>query len=159
MPGLSLIAARSENNVIGQGADIPWRVQGEQKLFQSITTGGVLVMGRKTFESIGKPLPGRTTIIVTRNPAYQADGCLLATSLDDALNQAAQQCTGVYIAGGGEIYAQAINLADCIHLTTIHTTVAGDVFFPKIPEGDFRLVEEKKFSSNLDYTYQRYDRT
>ncbi len=161
MSGIALIAARSENGVIGCGPDLPWDLKDEQKLFRDITLGGVLVMGRKTFDSIGRPLPGRTTVIVTRNPAYQAKGCLIASSLEDALEKAAGQCAGldIYIAGGGEIYAQTINLVDCIHLTTVHIKVEGDVFFPEIPKNEFTLVEEKKFSSSIDYTYRRYDRS
>ncbi len=160
MSDIALIAAQSENRVIGCGPDLPWNLKDEQQLFKDITLGGVLVMGRKTFDSIGRPLPGRTTILVTRNAAYQPDGCLMASSVEAALAKAAQQCpgTGVYIAGGGEIYAQTMHLASTIHLTTVHITVEGDVFFPEVPKNEFTLVEEKKYSSSIDYTYRRYER-
>ena len=160
MSGIALIAAQSENRVIGCGPDLPWNLKDEQQLFKDITLGGILVMGRKTFDSVGRPLPGRTTIVVTRNAAYQAEGCLVASSVEDALNKATRQgpelC--VYIAGGGEIYAQTMHLAGSIHLTTVHITAEGDVFFPEVPKDEFTLVEEKKYSSSIDYTYRRYDR-
>ena len=154
---LALIAAQSENRVIGNGPDIPWRVKGEQALFKKITLGGVLIMGRKTFESIGRPLPGRTTIIVTRNPDYQVDGCLSATSVDAAIARAADTGDPVFIAGGGQLYEQTIDQADELHLTTIHTTVDGDVLFPHVPD-DFMLVSEESFESNINYTYRFYRR-
>ena len=181
-PSIALVAAQAENRVIGQtpgaspehdtkhdvkhdvkhekkASGLPWHVEDEQKMFRRITMGGVLIMGRKTFDTIGKPLPGRTTIIMTRNARYQAEGCLIATSLDDAVRQATDiNDAPIYIVGGGEIYHQAMCMADCIHLTTIHIRVEGDVFFPVLPDGEFTLVEEKTFSSNIDYTYRRYDR-
>ncbi len=153
-----IIAARSKNNVIGRGSEIPWRVKGEQKLFKEITMNGTLIMGRITFESIGKPLPGRTTIIVTRNPAYHQANCMVSTSLEDALEEAQLLDKPIYIAGGGEIYQQALGLADVVHLTTINAEIEGDVLFPSFPTPDFKLIEEKQFESNIDYTYQKFER-
>ena len=153
---LALIAAQSENRVIGRGSEIPWRVKGEQALFKRITMNGVLVMGRKTFESIGRPLPGRVTVIVTRNPAFSADGCEVATSLEDALAIARGHERPVFIAGGGELYEQSILQADALHLTTIHTVADGDVLFPEVPD-TYRLVSEELFESNINYTYRYYE--
>ena len=155
---IALVAAQSENHVIGNGPEIPWRVKGEQALFKKITMGGTLIMGRKTFDSIGRPLPGRTTIIVTRNPDYTADDCRVTGSLDEALAEAEKLEKPVYVAGGGEIYRQAIERADALHLTTIHTDVEGDVFFPDLP-ADFQLVSEEHHASNIDYTYRYYERS
>lgn len=155
---VSIVVARSVNNVIGNGDEIPWRVEGEQRLFKNITMGGVLIMGRKTFESIGRPLPGRETIVVTRNPDYRAEGCSIAGSLDDALAIAATRGKPVFIAGGGEIYRQALPRADAVHLSTIQTEVDGDVLFPTFPTDDFRLVSEDRIESNIDYTYQYFER-
>lgn len=156
---ISIVVARSLNDVIGKGDEIPWRVKGEQKLFRNITMGGVLIMGRKTFESIGRPLPGRDTIIVTRNADYRAEGCEIATSLDEALEFAhTKGDKPIFIVGGGEIYRQALPLADAVHVSTIQIEVDGDVHFPRFPTDEFRLVDEKRIESNIDYTYQYYER-
>lgn len=155
---IHLVAAQAENHVIGRGIEIPWRVKGEQKLFKEITMGGTLIMGRITFDSIGRPLPGRTTIIVTTNNDYRQQDCLIAHSLDDALTLAAAQKKEIYIVGGGEIYKQSIELADVIHLTTIHTDVEGDIFFPALEQNLYDLEEEKLYESNINYTYRRYQR-
>lgn len=155
---IAIIVARSRNNVIGKGSDIPWHVKGEQKRFGEITRGGVLIMGRKTYESIGRPLPGRETIIITRNPAYSVKDCHIADSLDSALKLAAAMDRPVFIAGGGEIYRQALPVADAVHISTIDTTVEGDVTFPGFPTDEFRLVEEERVESNINYVYQYFER-
>lgn len=154
---LFLIAAQSENRVIGNGQSIPWRVKGEQRLFKRITHGHTLIMGRKTFESIGRPLPGRETVIISRNRTYRHRGCLTANNLSKAI-ELADSCPGDnFVAGGGEIYALAINLADGVHLTTIHKEVEGDVYFPDLPD-DFVMLREEFFESNINYTYRYYER-
>ena len=154
---LALIAAQAENRVIGKGPDIPWKVKGEQALFKDITMNGTLIMGRKTFETIGRPLPGRETIIVTRNTRYTATGCHIAGSLEAAIECARELARPTFIAGGGELYAQAMPVADTLHLTTIHTTADGDVLFPEVPE-TFKLITEAFHQSNIDYTYRHYRR-
>ena len=153
-----IVAARSLNNVIGKGTEIPWHVKGEQKIFKKVTMGGTLIMGRITFDSIGRPLPGRSTIIVTRRKDYQQQGCLIANDLDKAMQLAADLGKPVFIAGGGEIYKQSLALTEIVHLTTIDTTVEGDVFFPVFPNPEFELVEEQSFKSNIDYIYQKFQR-
>ncbi len=155
---LALIAAQSENRIIGNGPDIPWKVKGEQALFKELTMDGTLIMGRKTFESIGRPLPGRTTIIVTRNPEYKVPDCETANSLEQAIEMAKALGKPTFVAGGGELYAQAISIADALHLTTIHTDVEGSVYFPEVP-GDFLLQQETLYESNIDYTYRYYERS
>lgn len=155
---VAIIAAQSENQVIGRGTEIPWKVKGEQKLFKKITMGGTLVMGRKTFDAIGRPLPGRITIVISRDTLFERQGCEVAGSLDAALDRAQGLGRPVFIAGGGEIYRQSIARADALHLTTIHTRVDGDVFFPDVPPA-FRLVREQRYSSNIDYTYRYLERT
>lgn len=155
---LAMIAAQSENRVIGNGPDIPWKVKGEQALFREITMNGTLIMGRKTFDAIGRPLPGRETIIVTRNPEFHAEGCLTADSLDAAIGLASEIGKPTFVAGGGELYSLAMPMADALHLTTIHTSVEGDVFFPEVPE-DFKLQRETGFESNINYTYRYYERS
>lgn len=152
-----MVAAQSENQVIGRGLEIPWKVTGEQALFKKITINGTLIMGRKTFQSIGRPLPGRTTIVVSRDPDLAITGCETSTSLELAIARAAEINKPIFIAGGGELYRQALDIADEIHLTTIHTKVEGDVLFPEVP-ANFRLVEEKAFTSNINYTYRHFER-
>ncbi len=152
-----MVAAQSENQVIGRGLEIPWKVKGEQALFKKITINGTLIMGRKTFQSIGRPLPGRTTIVVSRDPDLAITGCETSTSLELAIARAAEINKPIFITGGGELYRQALDIADEIHLTTIHTKVEGDVLFPEVP-ANFRLVEEKAFTSNINYTYRHFER-
>lgn len=154
---IALIAAQSENRVIGAANAIPWRVRGEQRLFRDLTMDGTLIMGRKTWDSIGHPLPGRTSIVVTRQADLAIDGATIAGSLQEALRIADQLGAPCFIAGGGDLYSQTIGIADAIHLTTIATTVEGDVTFPPIPE-DFELVTETPYESNINYTYRHYTR-
>ena len=154
---IALIAAQATNRVIGQGHDIPWKVKGEQQIFKSITMGGTLIMGRKTYDSIGRPLPGRQTILVSRNQNLTVEGCMVCHSLEAALVSAQAIDAPIFIAGGGELYRQAIDRADEIHLTTIALEAEGDVFFPEVPP-EFRLTEEQHYSTNFDYTYQLFRR-
>jgi len=154
---LSIIAARSENGVIGHGSKIPWKAEGEQKLFKDITMGGVLIMGRKTYQSIGKPLPGRETIVISRTQKQFPDSIELRNCLPDALNSAAKTGKPIFVAGGGEIYSQTIEIADYLHLTTVHTYAEGNIRFPSIPV-TFSLRQEDFYKSNINYTYQYYER-
>ncbi|MBT5701173.1 MAG: dihydrofolate reductase [Pseudomonadales bacterium] len=155
---VAIVAAQSENQVIGRGLEIPWKVKGEQALFKQITLHGTLIMGRKTYQSIGRPLPGRTTIVVSRDPDLAITGCETSTSLALAIASAIALAKPIFIAGGGELYRQALVIADDIHLTTIHTKVEGDILFPDVPD-HFKLVEEKAFTSNINYTYRHFERT
>ena len=125
-----LVAAVAENGVIGNGPDIPWRIPGEQAEFKRLTLGHTLVMGRTTYESIGRPLPGRTTIVLTRDPAWQADGVLVAHDLDDALAQAENLPGDVMVAGGAQVYAAAMPCADEQVITEVHQDPEGDVLYP-----------------------------
>ena len=155
---IAIVAARSQNNVIGRGIEIPWRVKGEQKLFKEITMGGCLIMGRITYDSIGRPLPGRDTIIITRNSEYHQPGCYIANSLEQSIETASKSDKPIFIVGGGDIYRQAIPLADTLHLTTIQTNVEGDVLFPDFSLEAFELSEQKSYVSNINYVYQVFKR-
>ncbi|MGI9322276.1 MAG: dihydrofolate reductase [Pseudomonadales bacterium] len=155
---MELIAAQSENQVIGDGMDIPWDVKDEQQMFKDITLGGTLIMGRKTFESVGRPLPGRHTIIITRNLDYSFDGCDVVHSLEDALTLAESLGQAIYVAGGGDIYREALPLCGGMHLTTIHAEVKGDITFPDFDPDEFQLIKEELHHSNIDYTYRYYRR-
>lgn len=139
---LSLIVAMDEQRGIGHHGKLPWRLSTDQKRFKAITMGHHLIMGRKTFETIGRPLPGRTMIILTRNSAYHVDGCLVEKTLESALKLAKDHGeTEVFVIGGGEIYAQALPQADRIYLTLVHTQVPADVFFPEVNAAAWRVIE------------------
>lgn len=131
---ISLIVAMDEMRGIGVNGGLPWHIPADLKRFKSLTMGHHLIMGRKTYESIGRPLPGRTMIIITRNQDFQAEDCLTAHSLETALEMARTgQEEEVFVIGGGEIFAQAIERADRIYLTLVHGHTPADVYFPKYP--------------------------
>jgi dihydrofolate reductase len=146
---VSIIAAMSSNRVIGRQGAIPWDIPEDRHRFRELTSGHLLIMGRRTFESIGRPLPGRKTIIVTRQTDYAASGCLTAASLKEAL-RLAEPAAEVFICGGGETYRQALPLAARIYLTVINETIAGDPAFPDIPDAQFDLVSSERLSTVHD---------
>jgi dihydrofolate reductase len=134
---VAIIAAIAENGVIGSGNHIPWRLPSDFAHFKRMTMGKPLIMGRKTFESIGRPLPGRTNIVVTRQEGYQPPGVIVLSSLEAALDQAqaiakADRANEVMIGGGAEIYRQALPIADRMYITQVMLEPAGDTFFPAI---------------------------
>ena len=131
-----IVAAAGKNRVIGKRGALPWYIPNELKRFKEITMGHPIIMGRKTHESIGKPLAGRTNIIVTHDPQYSSAGCLVSHSLEEALRLAANASGNdkIFVIGGGEIYKQALPLADKLYLTYIERQVEGDVFFPDYSE-------------------------
>lgn len=127
---VSIIVAMAKNRVIGAGNTIPWRLPNELQLFKRVTMGHHIIMGRKTYESINRLLPGRTTVIVTRQSGYRVPGAVIAHTLDEAL----AACAGdneVFVIGGGELYAAALPRADRIYLTTVDAEPAGDTFMPE----------------------------
>jgi dihydrofolate reductase len=127
---LTLVAAYADNRVIGDHGTIPWRIPEDFAHFKAVTMGGTLVMGRATYDSIGGPLPGRTTIVVTRNPRWSADDVLVAHSLDEALALAAEQPGETYVVGGTQVYAQALPHATHQVLTEVHLEPQGDAHYP-----------------------------
>ena len=127
---LTLVAAYADNRVIGDHGRIPWRIPEDFAHFKATTLGGTLVMGRATYDSIGRPLPGRTTIVVTRNPDWSAEGVLVAHSLEEALSLAAEQPGETYVVGGTQIYEQALSLATHQVLTEVHQSPDGDAHYP-----------------------------
>ena len=162
-----LVAAVAENGVIGRAGDMPWHLGSDFKRFRAITKGKPQIMGRKTFESIGKPLPGRTNIVVSRDPDLTIEGCLTATSLEDALALARKDAVEkgvdeICIQGGGEIYRQAIALADRLRITHVETTLAGDTVFPEIDPALWEIGEEERLPAGEkdDYPtcYRVYER-
>lgn len=155
---IALIVAIAENRVIGRGGTIPWKVPGEQKLFRRITMGHTLIMGRKTHEDIGRPLPGRLNIVISRQAGYQPAGCLRADSLENALALCPAGETEAFIIGGGELFRQSMPLADRIYLTVVALTVEGDTFFPEIPE-TFDVVACEPGAGPPPYVLQIHERT
>ncbi len=150
---LSLMAARSKNGIIGNGPDIPWRAKGEQLLFKAITYNQWLLVGRKTFESMGV-LPNRKYAVVTRSDFTASDdNVVVFPSIDKALSELSKHTDHVIVSGGGEIYKSLIDKVDTLHISTIDTEVQGDIVFPAIPD-TFNLVFEQAFKSNIDYCYQ-----
>ena len=134
---ISLIVAVSTNNVIGADGDLPWRLSDDLKRFKVVTMGKPIVMGRKTYESIGRPLPGRQNIVITRRNNFTADGCDVVQSTEEAV-EVAGGADEVMVIGGSQIYAAFLPLAERIYLTRVHTEVDGDTFFPPIDEAEWR---------------------
>jgi len=145
-----LVAAVAENGVIGNGPDIPWKIPGEQAEFKRLTMGHTLVMGRTTYESIGRPLPGRTTIVLTRDATWSAEGVIVAGSLERALQMAEGLDGDVMVAGGAQVYAAALPFADEQVLTEVHLSPPGDVRYPDFDRSRWREVERE--------TGEAYDR-
>lgn len=144
---LSIIVALSDNHVIGTGNQLPWRLSADLKRVKALTMGHHLIMGRKTFESIGRPLPGRTNVIITRNGGYSHDGCVIAGSLQQALEIAAED-SEAFVFGGGEIFRDALPLVDRIYLTKVHCTIEGDTFFPALNPNEWKEVERQDFKAD-----------
>lgn len=163
---LSIIVAVSENNVIGKDNDLIWKLPTDMKFFKETTSGHPVIMGRKNYESIPekyRPLANRTNIVVTRNTAFQAPGCLVSHNIQDALEKA-QSLTDseIFIIGGAQIYAQTIGIVDKIYLTRVHASFTGDAFFPDFDTDEFNLLsslsvpaDEKNQYSFTIQTYQR----
>ena len=126
---INIIVATSKNRVIGNNNSLIWKLPADLKRFKQITTGNTVVMGRKTYESIGKPLPNRRNIIITRDTNYLVDNCEIVNSLEEALMLCNNDC---FIIGGGEIYKQSIDIADKIYLTLVQEDFEGDTYFPEI---------------------------
>lgn len=152
-----LIAAMSANRVIGKNQTIPWHVPGEQQRFKQTTWGYPLVMGRKTFESIGRPLPGRRNIVISRNADYTAKGCDMALDLKAALAMCAD-AERVFVIGGEQIFIQALPLTDTIILTTISRQVDGDTFFPAFGS-EFSPVSREEVMGPEPYVVEVYRRS
>nr|WKN39342.1 dihydrofolate reductase [Tunicatimonas sp. TK19036] len=145
----SIMVARSDNNVIGKENDLVWHMPADLKYFKKTTMGHHAIMGRKTFESMDKPLPGRTNIIITRNPDYQAEGCMVVSSLEEAFQLSEEQNQEeVFVLGGGEIYRMAMDLVDRIYLTEIHSTFEGDTFFPEIDRTVWKEIKREEHEAD-----------
>ena len=151
---ISIIVAVTENNIIGWNNEMPWHLPADLKYFRQKTTGHYIVMGRKTFESIGggKPLPNRTSIIITSQSDYKAEGCLIAHSFDEALAMAEGQ-DELFIIGGKQIYDQALTLANKMYLTRIHTSIDGDTSFPNYDYAQWEMTSYKEHPADEKNAY------
>ena len=149
---LSIIAAVSANRVIGDHNSLPWKLPADLKRFQKLTMGHHLLMGRKTFESIGFVLPGRITVVITHQPDYHPEGVLVAHSLEAAL-RLVDNDSELFIAGGAEIYRQMLTLADRLYLTYIHKEFEGDARFPDFEKSDWKSVSREDREPDQDNTY------
>lgn len=163
---IAMIAALSRNRVIGVGNRLPWYLPEDLKRFKSLTLGKPLVMGRKTFESIGRPLPGRLNIVITRDRHYHREGIRVCHSLDEALQLADHQAmidaaAEIMVMGGGEIYRQALPVADRLQLTEVDVEIEGDAFFPDFLNGEWQEVERSVMPpqpGQPDYAFVQYRR-
>lgn len=158
---LTLIAAAGENNELGKDNDLVWHLPDDFKRFKKLTTGHYIIMGRKTFESFQEPLPNRTHVVITRKENYKKEGVVIVHSLERAI-ELTEDDPQPFVIGGGEIYKQAIDVADMIELTRVHATFDADTFFPEIDEKQWKLVAEefhgKDESHNFAFTYLTYER-
>ena len=152
MKSLSLIVAHAKNNVIGYKNTLPWHLPEDLKRFRALTTGHHIIMGRKTYESLGRLLPGRTTVIVTRNKVYDVPGALIAHSLQAALVLAAGDAEP-FIIGGAELYKDGLKHATKLYITEVHAEFTGDAFLPEIDLSDWRLSEKKDHVSTNGLEY------
>lgn len=149
---VAIIAALANQQVIGYQNQLPWHLPADLRHFKQLTLKKPIIMGRKTFESIGKPLPERTNIIISRNPAYQASGCLVAHSLAEAL-KLANTAEEVMVIGGTTIFEQALPLAQTLYLTYIHADIKGDVFFPPWNADDWQTIHTQYFNADEKNVY------
>jgi dihydrofolate reductase len=160
---LSIVVAIADNGVIGDGGGLPWRLPDELQYVKRLTMGHCLIMGRKTYESIGRPLPGRTSIVLTRDPEFAPDGVTVVRDFEAALDAA--RATGddeAFVFGGASLYAMALAVADHLYLTRVHAEVAGDVRFPSFDGSRWRLVMEERHGADerhcYAFTFQKLDR-
>lgn len=156
---VTIIAAVGRNRALGKDNDLIWHLPADLRRFKSLTRGHHVIMGRKTFESLGKPLPKRTNVIVSRNPDYRAEGCIVVNSLEKAL-EIAQSDPNPFILGGAEIYRQALSFADHMDLTFVHEEFEADAFFPEFDSEEWELMGREDFNKDdenpFDYSFVQY---
>lgn len=154
-----LIVARSINNVIGKNGRIPWKIEGEQKQFKELTTGNIVIMGRKSYEEIGHPLPNRKIIVVSKTKQFKGENLETAVSVKEALELVAKDGRDVFIAGGYGIYKEALPYVDVMYITEVQLVVEdGDVFFPQFNEADFEKSVGETLGDEIKFTRTVYIR-
>ena len=153
-PKVSLIAALSENRVIGKGNSLPWHIPEDLKHFKEVTSGHPVIMGRKTFESIGRLLPKRLNIVISRDKSYVVEGATMTHSLEETIAIAGNyDKKEIFVIGGGQIFEQSINRADRLYLTIVHTDIEGDAFFPDFSSFTKIVDERKGETDTYRYTF------
>lgn len=159
---ISIIVAVAQNGVIGGNNSLLWHISEDLKRFKTITSGCTVIMGRKTFESLGRPLPNRRNVVISRNDALQIDGVEVVGSLEEALSLSNCEEQEVFIIGGGEIYRQAMEIADRLYITIVYRDYEGDTTFPEIGETEWKLIkqEDYKCGDKFEYpfSYHTYER-
>lgn len=159
---VSHIVAVAENGTIGIEGKLPWDIPEDMQFFREKTKGHAMIMGRKTFESIGHPLPKRLNVIVTRQKDYQAEGAIVVSSIEEGLEVCRQHLhhygNEIFIIGGGEIYKQSMNLADILYVTRIFKTVDGDAKYPNIDTNKFEEIERRERTVPIPFTFFTYRR-
>jgi dihydrofolate reductase len=161
---VSIVVAADENNGIGKANKLPWRLSADLKHFKKITTGHHIIMGRNTYESIGKPLPERTNIVITSNKMFSAEGIVVMPGLHEAIDFVKSKLENeCMIIGGAQIYKQAISISNRIYLTRVHTVCDCDVFFPAIDQDAWKLISTIRHSADdkneFDYSFEVYEKT
>ncbi|SHF86829.1 dihydrofolate reductase [Flavobacterium segetis] len=156
-----MIAAAAENNALGKDNKIIWHLPNDYKRFRLLTSGHHIIMGRKTYESLGKPLPDRKHIIITRQENYQVENCIVVDNMEKAL-KACPKNEDSFIIGGGEIYSLGMPFADKLEITRVHENFDADAYFPEINDHEWKIIESefnaKDEKNNYDYTYQTFIR-
>jgi dihydrofolate reductase len=161
---ISIIAALSSNNVIGRDNQLPWHLGTDLKRFKQLTMGHHLIMGRKTFESVGKPLPGRINVVITREPGYSAEGITVVHSLEEGIRLAVEAGDEEpFIGGGAQIFEQSMHRADRMYLTRVHAELEGDTFFPDFDDvSEWQLTDSEHFDADekndYPFSFLTYDR-
>lgn len=153
---IALIVAYAHGNIIGNKGKIPWNIKGEKSRFRELTTGNVVVMGRRSFEEIGKPLPNRTTLVISSTKQFEMDGVHTVSSLEEAINKAGNR--DIFISGGERLYQEAIDIVEKMYITEIDLHVDGDTKFPEFDENDFIKTTEKTVDGDIPYKYLTYTR-
>lgn len=156
---ISHVVAMSENRVIGKNGQMPWHIPGEQKIFRELTVGKALIMGRKTHESIGRVLPDRTTIIVTRRSDYEVPGAYVVHGIEDGIALARKLgLDDIVIGGGGELFEQTLPITDRVCLTVVHAVFDGETLYPELPEGQFVEKSRREVDASIPYSFIELER-
>ncbi len=153
---IALIVAFAKDQVIGNKGCIPWKIKGEQKRFKELTTGNVVIMGRRSYEEIGKPLPNRTTIVISSTQNYDGENCMTAKSVAEAIEMAGER--DIYISGGARVYEEALPLVEKMYITEVDLEVDGDTYFPPFDKEQFIKEIDERFEGEIPYTYVTYTR-
>jgi len=151
-PAIALLVAAAENGVIGRESSLPWKLPADLKRFKSLTMGKPMLMGRKTFESIGKALPGRTSLVLTRSGSWSAPGATVVHSLEEAIERA-RGAAELVVIGGAQIYGLALPRAERIYLTRVHARVSGDTVLPELEAGAWREVSREEHAADARHAY------